>query len=172
VTRANVIVQDTRVGQRTDFDRLTIQIETDGSIDPGDAVAYAAEIGQAHLQYLTRFRKTENGSGPARGVEQVGRRPVGSELKGLLESPLEAFDGISIRSRNNLDKADIRTLYVVVTRTRDEILNVPSFGEKSLEELAEVVALKGLRFGMRIERDEDGNLWIMEEAEAEESDEA
>ncbi len=165
VVRANFLVQETRVGQRTDFDRLTIQVETDGSLDPGDAIAYAAEIGQAHLGYLTQFRRAGNGAGV--GVaERAGRRPVGEELKSLLESPLEAFDRISIRSRNNLEKADINTLLEVVTRTRDEILNVPSFGEKSLEEVAEAVALSGLRFGMRIESD-DAGLWIVEDLEAE-----
>ncbi len=86
-------------------------------------------------------------------------------MMALLESPLEAFDGISIRSRNNLDKADIHTLLDVVVRSRDDILAVPSFGEKSLEEIAEVLALNGLRFGMAIERDEVGDLWMVEDAE-------
>jgi DNA-directed RNA polymerase subunit alpha len=166
VVRANFLVQETRVGQRTDFDRLTIQVETNGSLDPGDAVAYAAEIGQAHLQYLTQFRLSGNGAGAGDVLgEAVGRRPVSSDLESLLGSSLDEFDAISIRSRNNLDKADIRTLYDVVTRTRDEILNVPSFGEKSLEEVAEVVALNGLRFGMSIDH-EDGSYWIVEDTVA------
>ena len=166
VVRANFLVQETRVGQRTDFDRLTIQVETNGSLDPGDAIAYAAEIGQVHLEYLASFRRTGDGVSVAGRIRQLaGRRPVGAELRDLLDMTLDEFDGISIRSRNNLDKADIRTLYDVVTRTRDEILNVPSFGEKSLEEIAEVVALHGLRFGMRLDRDDDGHMWIMEDLE-------
>jgi DNA-directed RNA polymerase alpha subunit len=99
-----------------------------------------------------------------------GRRPVPSDLAELLATDLSEFEGISIRSRNNLDKADIRTLHDVVVRSRDDILNVPSFGEKSLDEVAEVVALNGLRFGMNIVED-DGTLWIVDKA-AEETDEA
>lgn len=172
VLRANFVVQETRVGQRTDFDRLTLQIETDGSIDPGDAVAYAAELGQAHLEYLLTF-----GSGPNGMVEKIeradGRRAVPTDMVELLNSDLSEFEGISVRSRNNLEKADILTLYDIVVQTRDEILDVPSFGEKSLEEVAEVVALNGLRFGMRLERDDDGQIWIVEEAESDEdTDEA
>lgn len=170
VLRANFIVQETRVGQRTDFDRLTLQVETDGSIDPGDAVAYAAELGQAHLGYLLSFGSGTNGVTVPRVDRGDGRRSISSELAELLDTPLSDFDGISIRSRNNLDKADIRTLFDLVTRSRDEVLNVPSFGEKSLEEVAEVVALNGLRFGMQIERDDEGTLWISDSSE--DSDEA
>ena len=172
VLRANFVVQETRVGQRTDFDRLTLQVETDGSIDPGDAVAYAAELGQAHLEYLLAFGSGSNGA--AKKSESAdGRRAVPADMVELLNSDLSEFEGISVRSRNNLEKADILTLYDIVVKTRDEILDVPSFGEKSLEEVAEVVALNGLRFGMPIERDEDGNMWIAEEAVPDEdSDEA
>jgi DNA-directed RNA polymerase subunit alpha len=162
VIRANFLVQETRVGQRTDFDRLTIQVETNGSLDPGDAIAYAAEIARLHLQYLTGFGSGNGGSAPEIGG-RAGRTAVGGGMMTLLESPLEAFDGISIRSRNNLDKADIHTLLDVVVRSRDDILAVPSFGEKSLEEIAEVLALNGLQFGMAIERDEVGDMWMVED---------
>ena len=173
VLRANFVVQETRVGQRTDFDRLTIQVETDGSIEPGDALAYAAELGQTHLGYLLSFGSGGNGGPMTLAVTSGARRPVSAELAELLDSELSEFDGISIRSRNNLDKADVRTLFDVVTMTRDDVLNVPSFGEKSLEEVAEVVALNGLRFAMRLERDEDGSLWVLEEEDvSEDSDEA
>lgn len=173
VVRANFLVQETRVGQRTDFDRLTIQVETDGSIDPGDAIAYAADIGQAHLAYLTRFRRSGNGAGPEEEAAAPGRTAADAELQILLAATLDAFDGISIRSRNNLGKADIHTLFDVITRTRDEILTVPSFGEKSLEEVAEVVAMNGLHFGMHVEQDENGRFWILDDASADEdSDEA
>lgn len=174
VLRANFVVQETRVGQRTDFDRLTLQVETNGSIDPGDAVAYAAELGQTHLGYLLSFGSGGNGVETGKRERHDGKRGVPADMAELLRSELAEFEGISIRSRNNLDKADIHTLYDIVTRSRDEILEVPSFGEKSLEEVAEVVALNGLRFGMNLERDDDGNLWIVEDdAESdEESDEA
>ena len=164
VIRANFLVQETRVGQRTDFDRLTIQVETNGSLDPADALAYASEIARAHLAYLTGLGTQANGVGAGDlGVSVPGRSTVDAGMTAVLESPLETFDGISIRSRNNLDKADIHTLLDIVTRTRDDILAVPSFGEKSLEEVAEVLALNGLRFDMKIERGDDGELWIVED---------
>ncbi|MCK5488803.1 MAG: DNA-directed RNA polymerase subunit alpha [Gemmatimonadetes bacterium] len=164
VIRANFLVEETRVGQRTDFDRLTVQVETNGSLNPGDAIAYAAEIARLHLQYLTGFG-SGNGSSAPEMAGRDGRSAVDGGMTALLESPLDSFDGISIRSRNNLDKADIHTLLDIVVRSRDDILAVPSFGEKSLEEIAEVLALNGLRFGMAIERDDVGDLWIVEEAE-------
>jgi len=168
VTRANFIVEETRVGQRTDFDKLTLQVETNGSVDPGNAVSYAAAIGRAHLQYLLQFG---SGNGDAAPVPEgaPGRRPVPAEMQELLGSTLEAFEVISIRSRNNLDKADIRTLFDIVTRNRDDILNVPSFGEKSLEEIAEVLAVNGLRFDMNLERDDAGSIWVTESEADEES---
>jgi len=175
VLRANFFVQETRVGQRTDFDRLTIQVETDGSLDPADALASAAEIGQAHLGYLVQVGSGGNGGQPS-GIDGAGAagglRTVSEDLLATLETPLEAFDQISIRSRNNLDKADIRTVLDVVRKTRDEILGVASFGEKSLQEVAEVLALNGLRFGMRVERGEDDTLYIVDDTEAEGGDEA
>jgi DNA-directed RNA polymerase alpha subunit len=137
-------------------------------------VAYAAELGQAHLGYLLSFGSGTNGAEPKRREHKDGKRAVPADMAELLDSELAEFEGISIRSRNNLDKADIHTLYDIVVRTRDEILDVPSFGEKSLEEVAEVVALNGLRFGMNLERGDEGDLWIVEEEAAsdEESDEA
>jgi len=165
VVRANFTVHETRVGERTDFDRLTIDVETNGAIEPGTAVQQAAEIARVHLSYLARFGEA------GAGVPEIagdGGRPglfaVENELQVLLETPLEAFAEISVRSRNTLDKANIRTLGDVALRSRDEMLRVDNFGEKSLEEVAEVLALHGLRFGMTFERGEEGTLYVAEEA--------
>ena len=168
VSRANFIVEETGVGQRTDFDKLTIQVETNGSIDPGNALSYAAAVGRAHLQYLLQFGSGNGDVAPA-PEGAAGRRPVPAEMQELLGSPLDAFEVISIRSRNNLDKADIRTLFDIVTRNRDDILNVPSFGEKSLEEIAELLAVNGLRFDMNLERDDAGSIWVTDSEAEEES---
>ncbi|MFQ5889757.1 MAG: DNA-directed RNA polymerase subunit alpha [Gemmatimonadota bacterium] len=165
VVRANFVVQETRVGQRTDFDRLSVEVETNGSMDPADAIAYAAEVAQMHLGYLTQLGRTTGGVRRGDGTAAPpGRRPVSPDLAELLERSLEEFDAISVRSRNTLDKADIRTLGDVAAMTRDEMLEVANFGEKSLEEVAEVLALNGLKFGMRLERDEEGRLFILEES--------
>lgn len=167
VVKANFGVHETRVGQRTDFDRLTIYVETNGALDPADAIRHAAEIARAHLDYLARLGdapaavEVEMGDGAG---ELIGRRMIGEEEQGVLEQSLEAFTQISARSRNTLEKENIRSLADIATRTRDEMLQVPNFGEKSLEEVAEVLALHGLRFGMSLERDDAGNLYVAEES--------
>jgi DNA-directed RNA polymerase subunit alpha len=171
VTKANFRVQKTRVGQRTDFDRLTVQVRTNGGLDPADALGHAAEIAETHLGYLTRFGGEvaqpglEDGDG-AKLEGEPGLEPVDDELQELLESPLDEFDEISVRSRNTLEKAKIHTLEDVARKTRDEMLQVDNFGEKSLEEVAEVLADHKLQFGMSLERDDDGNLYVREEPAA------
>lgn len=160
VTGANFSVNETRVGQRTDFDRLQVDVVTNGALDPADAVAQAAEIARLHLSYFSQMGvipglpETGDG-GPTNGVE-----PLDSGLVELLERPLEAFTEISARSRNTLERQNISTLGDIVTRSRDEILSLENFGEKSLEEIAEVLGIHGLRFGMSFGRDEDGNLYV------------
>lgn len=164
VRKANFRVDETRVGQRTDFDRLTIEVETDGALDPADAVNYAAEIARTHLEYFTHFGSpVEVVTGEGDGAGSVtGRRMLPGEMREVLEQPLDDFDEISVRSRNTLDKAEIRTLADVVSRSRDEMLEVQNFGEKSLEEVAEVLGELDLDFGMPLERDDEGNLYLRE----------
>jgi DNA-directed RNA polymerase subunit alpha len=164
VTKANFRVTETRVGQRTDFDKLSLRVETNGALDPADAVAYAAEIARTHMEFFARFGgPVEVVTGEGDGAAAVhGRRMLPDELAELLKRPLEDFDEISVRSRNTLDKADIRTLGDIASRSRDEILDVPNFGEKSLDELDDVMGRFGLDFGMALERDEEGNLYIRE----------
>jgi DNA-directed RNA polymerase subunit alpha len=173
VIKANFTVQETRVGQRTDFDRLAIAVETNGALDPADALGQAARIARAHLDYLTRIGEGpieilagEEGAVAGGDGAPEGLRRVGPELQELLEQSLEAFEGISVRSRNTLEKADIRTLGDVASRSRDDMLKVENFGEKSLEEVAEVLAANKLHFGMALECGEDGTLYLREEASA------
>lgn len=165
VLRANFSVQETRVGQRTDFDRLLIDVETNGAVDPADAIQHAAEIARVHLGYLASLGErpevvlAEDGTEPREG----GRR-LAEDERDVLERPLEAFTQISARSRNTLEKQNITSLADVARLTRDEMLEVPNFGEKSLEEVAEVLALHGLRFGMSLERDDRGDLYLAEDS--------
>lgn len=169
VVRANFTVQETRVGQRTDFDRLVIDVETNGALDPQEAMRQAAEIARAHLAYLTHFGEAvqpgfpgSDGSGPGQGR----RRLLEEAKRAALEKPLEAFEQISARSRNTLEKENIRLLADVAVRTRDQMLDVPNFGEKSLEELAEVLAVHGLHFGMKLERDDEDTLYLSEDSDS------
>ncbi len=159
VLRANFNVEETRVGQRTDFDRLTLTVETNGSMRPEEAVAYAAELMTKHLDYLRRFG-AGNGDTAAPEMQLV---PVSEKVKDLVNRPLEEFD-ISVRSRHTLEKGNIRTLGDIARRTEDDILQIENFGRKSLQEVEDLLRNHGLHFGMEFQESEDGELYILSES--------
>jgi DNA-directed RNA polymerase subunit alpha len=161
VRRANFSVEETRVGQRTDFDRLTLQIETDGSIDPEGAVAYAAELVRKHLEYMLYF-----GEGGIPEVVPQGASPVPERLQELLVQPIEELAELSVRSRNSLQKESIQTLSSLVQRSEDSMLQIENFGKKSLKEISDFLEEHGLRFGMKVEQGDDGRLFFMEDETA------
>jgi DNA-directed RNA polymerase subunit alpha len=162
VRRANFSVEETRVGQRTDFDRLTLQVETDGSVAPEQAVAYASELVRKHLEYMLYF-----GEGGIPEVSPPGSVAVPERLQDLFERPIEDLAELSVRSRNSLQKENIRTLGDLVQRSEDEMLQIENFGKKSLKEIADFLEEHGLRFGMQLEEGDDGRLFFVEqEAEA------
>ncbi len=162
VRRANFSVEETRVGQRTDFDRLTLHVETDGSVDPKSAVAYAAELVRKHLEYMLYF-----GEGGIPEVAPPGAVAVPERLQDLFERPIEDLAELSVRSRNSLQKENIRTLGDLVQRSEDAMLQIENFGKKSLKEISDFLEEHGLRFGMQLERGDDGRLFFVEqEAEA------
>jgi len=162
VRRANFSVEETRVGQRTDFDRLTLHVETDGSVDPQKAVAYAAELVRKHLEYMLYF-----GQGGIPEVAPPGAVAVPERLQDLFERPIEDLAELSVRSRNSLQKENIRTLGDLVQRSEDEMLQIENFGKKSLKEISDFLQEHQLRFGMQLERGDDGRLFFVEqEAEA------
>lgn len=165
VLRANFTVEETRVGQRTDFDRLMVSVETNGSMDPEEAVAYAAELMARHLDYLRRFA-AENGGEPSEESRLV---PVSEKIKDLVNRPLEEFD-ISVRSRHTLEKGNIRTLGDIARRSEDEILQIENFGRKSLQEVEDLLATHGLGFGMQFQEGDDGELFLVREVEEEENE--
>jgi DNA-directed RNA polymerase subunit alpha len=158
VRRANFSVEETRVGQRTDFDRLTLHIETDGSIDPQSAVAYAAELVRKHLEYMLYF-----GEGGIPEVAPPGSVAVPERLQDLFERPIEDLAELSVRSRNSLQKENIRTLGDLVQRSEDDMLQIENFGKKSLKEISDFLEEHGLRFGMQLEQGDDGRLFFVEQ---------
>ncbi len=158
VRRANFEVRETRVGQRTDFDRLSLQIETDGSVSPDDAVGMAAELVRKHLAYLLYF--SEGGMPTA---QPAGATPVSPEQAEQFGRPMEDLAELSVRSRNSLQKENIRTLGDLVQRTEDEMLKIENFGKKSLKEIQDFLAEHGLRFGMRLREGEDGQIYVMDD---------
>ncbi|HEV2291427.1 MAG TPA: DNA-directed RNA polymerase subunit alpha [Gemmatimonadales bacterium] len=143
VRRANFTVAETRVGQRTDYDRLTVQVETNGTISPEDAVAYAAALAQEHFRHFVEFGKVPQG-------RERGGLGADAELRDRLTRPIDDF-GLSVRSLNSLKNSSIRTLGDLVTYSEDELLKVKNVGDKALGEIAELLRSQGLNFGMAFE---------------------
>lgn len=152
VQRVNFTVAETRVGQRTDYDRLTLTVETDGTISPEEAVSYAAALAQTHFQYFAGFGS--HSSAPmAAGGDVTGAD--GLRLKELLKTPIDDLE-LSVRSVNSLKNSNIRSLGDLVRQTEGQILQVKNFGKKSLSEIAELLEKEGLNFGMRWDENGDG----------------
>ncbi len=161
VRRANFSVEETRVGQRTDFDRLTIYAETDGSVEPAAAVRYAAQLVSKHMDYLLYL-----GEGGIPQEVTSGAVAVPDRLQDLFNRPIEDLAELSVRSRNSLQKENIQTLGELVQKTEDEMLAIENFGKKSLKEISDFLDEHGLRFGMRLQGGDDGRMFFLEEAEA------
>ena len=161
VLRANFTVEETRVGQRTDFDRLTIRVGTDGSVAPASAVRYAAELVRRHLRYMLYFAE---GGLPEARVRELA--PVPEQAVELMDKSIEDVSEISVRSRNALQKESIHTLGDLITRTEEDMLRIDNFGKKSLTEIYGILDEHGLRFGMKMERGEDGQLFYVKEGAA------
>jgi DNA-directed RNA polymerase subunit alpha len=133
VQRVNFVVSDTRVGQMTNFDRLTLEIETDGTATPKAALSQAAEI---LVNEFSRF--AEIGRRPAAGEEEVAS-PVAANL---LDAPIEELD-LPMRAYNSLKRNNITKVGQVLALSDDEFLRMRNFGKKSLDELKERLALRG-----------------------------
>jgi DNA-directed RNA polymerase subunit alpha len=148
VRRANFTVAETRVGQRTDYDRLTLTVETNGTISPEDAVAYAAALAQEHFRFFVDFGKV-----PMIATEQAGGNGGAGETSALRELLSRTIDdvGLSVRSVNSLKNSNIRTLADLVQYREEDLLKVKNVGEKALGEIAELLRRQGLNFGMKLE---------------------
>jgi DNA-directed RNA polymerase subunit alpha len=151
VRRANFTVAETRVGQRTDFDRLTVSVETNGTITPEDAIAYAAALAQEHFRYFVEFGKV-----PAAREPVTDGSVASGNLKALLGRLIDDF-GLSVRSLNSLKNSNIRTIRDLVAFSEDELLKVKNVGEKALTEIRELLQREGLSFGLVFE-EIDGEL--------------
>src|SRR5687768_2332769 len=154
VRRANFTVTETRVGQRTDYDRLTVSVETNGTISPEDAIAYAAALAQEHFRFFVDFGKV-----PTMRDANQGSAAGGSNLRQRLGRPIDDF-GLTVRSLNSLKNSNIRTLKDLVEFSEDDLLKVKNVGEKALSEIAELLQREGLNFGMGFE-ETDGELRVI-----------
>jgi DNA-directed RNA polymerase subunit alpha len=153
VRRANFTVAETRVGQRTDFDRLTVTVETNGTLTPEDAIAYGAALLQEHFRYFVDFGSVQAVQGTGNGSRKDSAR-----LRAQLSRPIDDL-GLSVRSINSLKNFNISTLGDLVRYTEEELLRVKNVGEKALSEIAELLRREGLNFGMAFE-EADGDLIV------------
>lgn len=151
VRRANFTVHETRVGQRTDFDSLTLAVETNGALPPEDAVAYAAALLQEHVRFFLDFGRIP--MSPIAAPESGGQDSA--ELRDLLGKPIDDC-GLSVRSINSLKNSNIGTLGDLVRYSEDELLKVKNVGEKALSEIVEMLEREGLSLGTAVDEHESG----------------
>jgi len=143
IKKVNYVVMHARVGQQTDYDKLTMEVWTDGSVRPEDAVAYAAKILKDQLTIFINFEETY----------EPADEPVSEEQEKLNENLDKSVDELelSVRSANCLQNASIRYIGELVQRTEAEMLKTKNFGRKSLKEIKEILAEMGLQLGMKLE---------------------
>jgi DNA-directed RNA polymerase subunit alpha len=143
IKRINYEVQNARVGQKTDYDKLIFEIWTNGALDPTDALAYASKILKEYLTIFINFDETEPSE--ERPVEQEA-----SLLNENLYRPVSELE-LSVRSINCLQNAKIETIGELVQKTEAEMLKTKNFGRKSLNEIKHILSTMGLSLGMKLE---------------------
>ena len=142
VRRVAYAVEAARVGQRTDYDKLTLDITTDGSVEPKDALGEAAEILIRQLAIFTDIERME-GFGEAVAVGGDGVGPENALAHGMENFPIEELE-LGVRSYNCLKRVGIETIGDLVMKTENELAAIPNFGKKSIEEVKETLAQHGL----------------------------
>ena len=145
IQRVNYVVGNARVGQRTDYDKLTMEVWTDGSIQPEDAVAYSAKILKEQMNMFISFDERRE---PEAHLTSDSR-----DIPRINENLLRSVDELelSVRSANCLKNADIHKIYQLVSKTEAEMLKTKNFGRKSLNEIKDVLSEMGLSLGMKME---------------------
>jgi DNA-directed RNA polymerase subunit alpha len=138
-------VGNARVGQRTDYDKLTMEIWTDGSIIPEDAMAYAAKILKEQMTIFINFDEELE---PV--AEEIVRDREKPKFNENLYRSVEELE-LSVRSANCLKNADINKIWQLVSKTEAEMLKTKNFGRKSLNEIKEVLSEMGLSLGIKLD---------------------
>jgi len=144
IRKVNFQVTNARVGQQTDYDRLSLEVWTNGAVRPEDAVAFAAKILKDQLSIFINFEE---------GAEPAHEATVTEEQQKLSENLWKSVDELelSVRSANCLQNANIRYIGELVQKTESEMLKTKNFGRKSLKEIKEILAEMGLSLGMKLE---------------------
>jgi DNA-directed RNA polymerase subunit alpha len=146
VTRVRYDVEETRVGQKTNYDKLTIEIWTDGSIGPEMAIVESAKILRKHLTPFVQYTHL----GPQIHAAARGGQPVGdAAMDSKLNMPLADLN-LSVRASNCLESENIMTVRDLVIRTEDQLLEVRNFGETTLAEVQQKLRDLNLHLGMRV----------------------
>jgi len=140
VTRVRIDSENTRVGQMTDYDKLIMEIWTDGRIKPEDSLAHAAKLLKDHLQIFINFEEEPE----AQAIERDDER---DKIKDLLSRSVDELE-LSVRSSNCLKNANIKTIGDLVVKSEAEMLKYRNFGRKSLNEIKEIISEMGLGLGM------------------------
>lgn len=153
ITRVRHQIQETRVGQRTNYDKLNLEIWTNGTVSPSMALVEAAKILRKHLNCFITYREPgpeANQDGGLKGMmESTGYSPVDMELEEKLNKSLAELN-LSVRATNCLESVGINTVRDLVVRSEDELLQVRNFGETTLDEVRERLEEIELRLGMRL----------------------
>ncbi len=146
IKNVRYFVEPTRVGQQTDYEKLVLEVETDGSVAPDDALAQAASILRDHIQLFLSFDiETEAAE------EMLEKDSEFARIRKILQMSVDELE-LSVRSHNCLRAANIKTIADLVRRDEPELLKFRNFGRKSLAELSEIIEQFGLTFGMDVEK--------------------
>jgi DNA-directed RNA polymerase subunit alpha len=145
VHRVNYSVTNSRVGKRTDFDKLTLEVWTNAGIDPQDAIAFSAKILRDQLAVFLNFEDEEE-------ITRIESKPkqTQSNANNALLKPVSELE-LSVRSANCLQNANIKYIYELVSKTEGEMLRTKNFGRKSLNEIKEILTQMGLGLGMKVD---------------------
>jgi len=143
VRKVNYTVEDARLGQTTDYDKLTMEVWTNGSVLPQDAVALASKLIKDHLSIFINFEEA-----PAGGDDELTGED--ERLNDNLSRSVDELE-LSVRSYNCLKNANIKTIGELVGKTEAEMLKTKNFGRKSLNEIKEILSTMGLSLGMKID---------------------
>jgi DNA-directed RNA polymerase subunit alpha len=147
VTKVNYIIENTRVGQKTDYEKLVIDINTNGTIEPEEAIIIASRILREHIQLFLDLRPELE----EKNIETDEKDEQFEMVKKILITPVDELD-LSVRSQNCLRSAEIKTISDLVSKNESEMLHFRNFGRKSLAELTELIEDFGLTFGMDVDK--------------------
>jgi DNA-directed RNA polymerase subunit alpha len=146
VKKVNYLVEAARLGQTTDYDKLTVDVWTNGSISARDAVSLAAKLTRDHLNIFINLEDTVE-----QASDSMPEMPRASALNENLDKSVEELE-LSVRSYNCLKNANIRTIRELVQKTEPEMLKTKNFGRKSLNEIKEILQTMGLSLGMKLDQ--------------------